>query len=532
MILTKEQKQAIQDINNNSAIVACPGSGKTTILINKMILCSRDLKNYNGFIALSFTKKSSYELKLRFKRKSNSMNNNFFGTIDDFFANEIIRPFLSNVWGGSSKDLEIIKVLNDEESLNFVDDPSKKKLNLNDVEADSGFKGLFRDGKILINSINALALLVIKKSNSCRRYLKSRYKYIFIDEYQDTSYDQHLVFLEILDLKLVSTIVGDINQSIYKWNDASPEYLLSLVRDNGFKEYKISKNHRCHPSITNYANVFLGISDEILEGDKKIYKLILNDDSKSRYKKLDKLIGNIIKKFNFNNNEVAIISRLNSAIECYSKQTELSHKIYLDDPLDKIGCKASIICTDLLKYKFSKKISIYEIYNKNSVIRNSISLNKFREIFKSDDNDEFLENIRCLFGFLSLNIDIEPALAATNTILKDDKYIKMYMPDDINDIQMLNIHKSKGLEFKVVIHIGLEALSFPLVTKNDGIWGVKDMKEEKNLHFVAITRAEKLCFLISMTKRVNSNLVESDAEPSEFFTYPYLEDHIKDLGQR
>lgn len=45
MKLTNDQIKAIQDIENNSVIMACPGSGKTTVLINKMSLCCEKLKD-------------------------------------------------------------------------------------------------------------------------------------------------------------------------------------------------------------------------------------------------------------------------------------------------------------------------------------------------------------------------------------------------------------------------------------------------------------------------------------------------------
>ncbi|MDH1439342.1 UvrD-helicase domain-containing protein [Acinetobacter johnsonii] len=137
MKLTDDQLKAIQYIENNSAIMACPGSGKTTILINKMVVCHKKMKKHNGFIALSFTKKSSYDLKLRFNKIGNNSINNFFGTIDDFFLNEIIRPFLSNIWKGNSKELEVVKILNKLESQHFIDDPSRKRISLKDIEDEN-----------------------------------------------------------------------------------------------------------------------------------------------------------------------------------------------------------------------------------------------------------------------------------------------------------------------------------------------------------------------------------------------------------
>jgi len=92
------------------------------------------------------------------------------------------------------------------------------------------------------------------------------------------------------------------------------------------------------------------------------------------------------------------------------------------------------------------------------------------------------------------------------------------------------IHKSKGLEFKAVIHLGLEAWVFPRMTRRHGQWILQDLDGDKNLHYVAITRAEKLCYLVNMSIRVNSQFEERTAEKSEFLCIEKLNKHIVDLG--
>ncbi|HDV0674231.1 UvrD-helicase domain-containing protein, partial [Acinetobacter baumannii] len=257
MKLTDDQIRAIQDLENNSVIMACPGSGKTTVLINKMSLCCEKLKRHNGVIGLSFTRKSSAELKRKFQKKMRNSNLNFLGTIDSFLINEIIRPFLPKLWDIEIDDIEIINILSEEESIPFVQEYITREIYLSDIEGDIAFRGLFLQGKVWQKTVTPLALFVLRNSSICRRYISSRYKYLFVDEYQDTSSGHHLIFLEILKLGLKFTAVGDIDQSIYRWRDAIPENLTSLVKNYEFKEYIIDQNHRCDPSIDLYARVFL-----------------------------------------------------------------------------------------------------------------------------------------------------------------------------------------------------------------------------------------------------------------------------------
>lgn len=61
-------------------------------------------------------------------------------------------------------------------------------------------------------------------------------------------------------------------------------------------------------------------------------------------------------------------------------------------------------------------------------------------------------------------------------------------------------------------------------------WVVGDLDGDKNLHYVAITRAEKFCYLVSMSVRVNSQFQERTAEKSEFLCIERLNKHIVDLG--
>ncbi len=84
----------------------------------------------------------------------------------------------------------------------------------------------------------------------------------------------------------------------------------------------------------------------------------------------------------------------------------------------------------------------------------------------------------------------------------------------------MTLHKSKGLEFDLVIHVDMYEWIFP--NKRPGpnddfdnpLYG--DWRQDLNLHYVGITRARKACFLISSTKRTNNNGLQKNAKDSEF----------------
>ena len=83
----------------------------------------------------------------------------------------------------------------------------------------------------------------------------------------------------------------------------------------------------------------------------------------------------------------------------------------------------------------------------------------------------------------------------------------------------MTLHKSKGLEFKVVLHFGLEEWNFPY-RKYTGNWNdppqYPDLQQETNLHYVGITRAEELCVLCQSELRENAKGELKTSAPSYF----------------
>ncbi|HDL8231857.1 TPA: ATP-binding domain-containing protein, partial [Yersinia enterocolitica] len=111
-------------------------------------------------------------------------------------------------------------------------------------------------------------------------------------------------------------------------------------------------------------------------------------------------------------------------------------------------------------------------------------------------------------------------------IISDDIFLKQFMPLDKNEVQVMTLHKSKGLEFKIVLHLDLDEWSFPYrlvneVDRNTALY--PSLPQETNLHYVGITRAEECCVLINTEFRQNSTGAFKKSEASYFFKLPQLE---------
>lgn len=102
---TEEQIEAIKP-QGSLVITACPGSGKTAVIAEKIRNELAELKSYQGIIAITFTRKASKELEGRCRVNGADTKCSFFGTIDSFCLSEIIYPFLNQIFDGNTVDLE------------------------------------------------------------------------------------------------------------------------------------------------------------------------------------------------------------------------------------------------------------------------------------------------------------------------------------------------------------------------------------------------------------------------------------------
>jgi superfamily I DNA/RNA helicase len=263
---TKQQKLII-DHNGCSVVIASPGSGKTFVLSRKIKQNLKELKEHQGVIAISYTNKASNELRNRSLSDGENPMSSFIGTIDKFYLSEIIIPFGKQIWGIPENEIVVDKIdsleREEKELLNWF----SRDLMLSAVEDFQldVLKEFFKRGLILIETIGLLGNYLFSNSVACQKYLKARYKYLYIDEYQDSGYYQHEMFLRIKGLGVISTAVGDLNQSIYAFSGKDSKFLASLISDKSFKYFVLNKNHRCHPSIINYSNYLLNTKTELMD---------------------------------------------------------------------------------------------------------------------------------------------------------------------------------------------------------------------------------------------------------------------------
>ena len=212
----------------NLIVKASAGTGKTQTMVSKIVEEINKNHTHKVIAAITFTIKAAQEIK---DRLSVDIIQHFIGTNNSFAIEEIIKPFMKDVFGldfdiDMSTDYSI-KVDSYQEAVDKIRE---------DVILCS-----YRDNKK--NFIFDLAQEIVERSVACQLYLKAKYFKIYIDEYQDCDKSMHKLFMFLCDSLGIDTfVVGDEKQSIYIWRGAYPEAFNSIWDKPNFSHIFMGDN--------------------------------------------------------------------------------------------------------------------------------------------------------------------------------------------------------------------------------------------------------------------------------------------------
>lgn len=538
-----EQQKLILDYDGNSVVIAAPGSGKTFVISEKIKGNLKNLLEHQGVIAISYTNKASTELKNRSLSNGENPMSSFFGTIDKFNLSEIIIPFAKHLFGIPKIQIKITKLssLPKDESENFewfnrnltLEKLSEANINL--------LKSYFLNGIIFIETIGVMANYVYTNSIACQNYIRARYKYIYIDEYQDSGFEQHQIFQKIKFLNIKAIAVGDLNQSIYAFSGKDAKFLEELTKDETFKYFKLDKNHRCHPSIINYSNYLLNPKTELISTEQNLVffsRVEGNEQAIANW--LEKKIKVVEEAFNIEKrNQIAILTRTTRTGEIINAELKEPHKLSVSNELDKNLNVWSSIFSNLLYFGYDKNFKFidvievftsYDNFNNSDLEKLKNAKEKIEKIFSALEfnKDELITEFINVAKVIAPNSKSQESIDLLKSVLDNSIELKSYEPTNENEVNILTLHKSKGLEYDFVFHLDLYEWVFP--NKQPGknndfknpVYG--DWIQDLNLHYVGITRARKGCWLVSSTQRTNNEGVLKTGKDSEFIWKDKIEE--------
>lgn len=523
---TQEQLEVLE-YTGNIVVTAKPGSGKTFTVVEKIAKIMPSLPDYQGVIAISFTNKASDELKRRCRQHGVEAKQSFFGTIDKFYISQIIIPFASHLTC-LMPEYEVVNGL--------VNDPKYSELSNIDGELtpqqESLLLSALEEGKVFLEISGEIALYILKNVPGALNYIKARYTHIFIDEYQDCGKIQHTIFLLLVKIRLNGIAVGDINQAIYGFSNRFPEYLMSLIGQENFKHIELNKNHRCHPSISEYSLCLFGAS-KLIHKEKRVFRVSVNGNEKNIAEKIDQNLAAIKKKYGVkHNNNVAILCRNNGIVHLLDTALKMPHKTFTDTPLDRDNSEWGRLFCDIISARFDKDIFAVDyaeqLFSEElETVKYHKALNLCQKIFSCcQDNFSSAESdIIALAQLVYPKKKNKTAITTLHQVLADDKLLNSYIPASKDEINLMTLHKSKGLEFNIVFHMDMYRWIIP-----NEYGDATSQMQDLNLHYVGITRAIDVCYIMNGTKRYRSRQGDFvTAEPSPFLCKPGLAERRNDV---
>ena len=291
--LNKEQVLAVKHIDGPCLVMAGAGSGKTKVLTTRIAyLINSGVKDYN-ILAITFTNKAAKEMRDRVNNIVGEVNS-FIGTFHSFGL-RIIRE--NYMYLGLDKNFTIIdsddvlsiikKILKDKDldpkhySPYYIRNKISeiKSQMLSDIEIDRCFNTeidlvvkdvykVYLDKMIKNNSIDFDDLLCMPvnlfiNNKEILEHYQNKFKYILIDEYQDTNPVQYQLSSLLAKKNKNIFVVGDMNQSIYGFRQADYRNILNFESDyKDCKVIKLEENYRSTNNILNAANSVINNNKE------------------------------------------------------------------------------------------------------------------------------------------------------------------------------------------------------------------------------------------------------------------------------
>ena len=309
--LNIQQKEAILHSEGPLLILAGAGSGKTKVLTTRVAQLIKDKKCFgNQILCVTFTNKAANEMRERVLKLTNNKSNSipWLGTFHSI-SNKILRKHAEAIGLKPSftildtlDQLKLIKNILAAENIDVKKNPPKLiaylidhwknkallpanvKINSSDYSKINALKiyKIYQERLRLMNCVDFGDLIlhcvtIFKNFKEIQESFKKNFKYILVDEYQDTNYVQNLWLNLITNDSKNICVVGDDDQSIYSWRGAEVKNILEFEKNfTNTKIVKLEQNYRSTKNIINTASSLISNNDDRL--GKKIWSDLKDGD--------------------------------------------------------------------------------------------------------------------------------------------------------------------------------------------------------------------------------------------------------------
>lgn len=525
-IPSAEQDQAIQ-CQSNMVIVARPGSGKTSVLSCKIRELVTELRPHQGIIAISFTNKASDELERRCKAGAFDVKNSFFGTIDDFCLREIVFPFVRQLMPvaaevTTAKISELPYLVTRLLPVTLIPDGTVANV----VEFLPFLQEALAHGIVPLETVGMLAHYVVEQSLACQKYLVARYRAVYIDEYQDSGYFQHQLFLKLKVLGLIAIAVGDSDQSIYAFAHKDSRYLMELTaQGSGFAHFAITTNFRSHPSINDFALRLLDPNHPVAPAnDMRVFIKTIDGDQCTIGTWLETAVPELMRHYQVASaDRVAILCRHKHSARLIASHLGLAHHLVEESPFATSPAAEAGLFTDLLRLRYDLHLTAEELIERAGMLKLApAERRKLRRVLlncRSCSDDDLITTVLYAAACLLRQPPSADGALELRVVCGDADKLRWFQRPSRDAIQIMTLHKAKGLEFDLVFHVDLYDHVIPKRLYPPGTYGQVIFENEiqcLNLHYVGVTRAVEACVLITSSYRINGEGNVKNGAPSQF----------------
>lgn len=523
--LNEQQKKAVESKASHIVCVAGAGAGKTATMIQRICRIIDDGVSPSSVLVLTFTRAAALEMKERFIQMRPNTFSPEFKTFHAFCYHLIVQDREVRTALGYSSIPAIANSSDTRRLLQEAKMQSNCKLSekqLNDVKSLTP-KQLYEYAKYkktLQRLMHAKELMTFDQLSedvtqlfvedaSCIQPYKKKFKYIFVDEFQDTDKIQFKFVESFTDSDIY--VCGDILQSIYSFRAADSSLMKGLVDDPNWEVIKLYKNYRSGKAICKFANdstsyaspqyrILLdpvkdtaGIVQNTTIFQESSYDVLPEDAAEDILLTLSALEGEcaILVRSNKELNELKGLLRKSDIKFVTHKRNEEYLKIL--EAVKSNEYFLSWITTQLTSDQYAQYVRLQMLENPENPLQDFYikfsridrirylmdTVSRIRIVLQDtslDPSSKVLEVLRLLGTDENITVACDCSISNSKLL---DEIIDELQKQTASDIYVGTIHSVKGLEFKNVLLVGVNGASFPLMNEDN-----------LNLYYVGITRAK------------------------------------------
>lgn len=425
--LNDKQKEAVLATEGPCLVIAGAGSGKTKVLTHKIsYLMSTGVKPWN-ILAITFTNKAANEMKERVEKLvGDAAKDIWMGTFHSICV-KILRRYIDRI--GFRSDFVIFdtsdqktlikecikaaqaddKIFTDRSVLSEISNGKNEMLEPS--EYGIKYAGDFRREKIAelyalyqkkLKENNAIdfddiinfTIKILTENPDVLDYYTEKFRYVLVDEYQDTNKSQFTLVSLIASKYGNVTAVGDNDQGIYSFRGADISNILNFEKDfPGTKIIKLEQNYRCTGNILKAANAVIKHNES--KFDKKLWTqndegnlpcIYCGEDEYDEASYVVEQIAHLKREEYYKNSDFSILYRMNAqsrAIEDILRREDIPYKIIGGLKFYERKEIKDIIAYLRLIQNSSDNLSLKRIINEPKRGIGKTSLEKIQEISES-----------------------------------------------------------------------------------------------------------------------------------------------------